>query len=252
MGDANQIEMALLNLAVNARDAMPDGGALTVAVRARDVPAGNDGLEPGRYIGITVTDTGTGMDAETRRRAIEPFFSTKGLGSGTGLGLSMVHGLAGQLGGALRIDSAPGCGTTIELLLPASDADAPASSDTAAPVAAAAPLRVLLVDDEPLVRASTAAMLQAMRHDVTECASGPEALRLIERGYAPDLLVTDQVMPQMTGDRLAMLVREHHPVARTLIISGFRGAITPGAAAGWLAKPFRAEELAAAIGAAMR
>ena len=253
MGDANQIEMALLNLAVNARDAMPDGGVLTIAVRARDVPAACDGLETGRYIVITVADTGTGMDAETRQRAIEPFFSTKGLGAGTGLGLSMVHGLAGQLGGALRIDSAPGCGTTIELLLPASDAEAPAGGGEAAAIAAAAPLRVLLVDDEPLVRASTAAMLQAMRHEVTECGSGAEALRLIERGYVPDLLVTDQVMPQMTGDRLAALVREHRPAARALIISGFRGAaVSPAAAAGWLAKPFRAEELAAAIGAAMR
>ncbi|HEU4959776.1 MAG TPA: PAS domain S-box protein [Sphingomonas sp.] len=254
LGDANQIEMALLNLAVNAHDAMPDGGTLTIALSARDILDAKGNLEPGRYVSIAVGDTGAGMDEETRRRAVEPFFSTKGLGSGTGLGLSMVHGLAGQLGGALRIDSAPGHGTTVELLLPATAAEdmrETAAQDDAD--ATTAPLKVLLVDDEPLVRASTAAMLQAMRHDVIECASGAEALQAIEDGYAPDLLVTDQVMPHMMGDRLAALVRAHRPAARALIISGFRGAaVDTGSAGGWLAKPFRAEELAAAIGAVMR
>jgi signal transduction histidine kinase len=117
--DPNQLEMAILNLAVNARDAMPDGGALIIAARPEAVAAGHrSSLAPGRYVRLSVSDTGMGMDAETARRAIEPFFSTKGIGKGTGLGLSMVHGLVAQLGGAMTIQSRPGAGTTVELRVP--------------------------------------------------------------------------------------------------------------------------------------
>ena len=250
LADANQIEMALLNLAVNARDAMPDGGRLDIRVSALDLSAPRGELKAGRYVAITVADTGSGMDDETRRRAIEPFFTTKGFGGGTGLGLSMVHGLAGQLGGALTIESAPGRGTTIELLLPASE-DAPSdvigTPATKVDSASVRPMKILLVDDEPLVRASTAAMLAAMRHDVVECTSGADALQLIDSGYVPDLLVTDQVMPQMMGDRLADLVRQRRPDVRALIISGFRGSAAASEGAAYLPKPFRAAELAAAI-----
>lgn len=249
MADANQIEMALLNLAVNARDAMPDGGTVTVRVRALDVAEEKDGLGAGRYVGLTVSDTGIGMDAETLRRSVEPFFSTKGLGAGTGLGLSMVHGLAGQLGGALRIDSAPGEGTTIELLLPATTQSAEVALAAVHTSQPGTTLAVLLVDDEPLVRSSAAAMLEAMGHVVTQCDAGPAALALIDQGYCPDLLVTDQVMPVMTGDRLAAALRERFPGLPTVIVSGFRGTSCVKAGTGYLAKPFVAAELADAIAA---
>ena len=248
LGDANQIEMALLNLVVNARDAMPDGGRLDIGVRALDVPVARDGLSPGSYVMLTVDDDGIGMDEETRRRATEPFFSTKGLGAGTGLGLSMIHGLAGQLGGALRIDSGAGQGTRVELILPASDHEAAPTDAAAEGKAVAAPLDVLLVDDEPLVRASTAAMLEALGHKVTACGSSGDALALVEDGYAPDLLVTDQVMPDMSGDRLAAAIRARRPAVRTLIVSGFPGTADRDAVTAYLAKPFRAAELGAAIG----
>jgi PAS domain S-box-containing protein len=247
IGDANQIEMALLNLAVNARDAMPDGGTLTVRVAAHDLGEGADGLPPGRYVGLSVSDTGIGMADDVRRRAIEPFFSTKGLGAGTGLGLSMVHGLAGQLGGALRIDSMPGEGTTIELLLPSSDVPvaAAAAASRARPVRS---LDVLLVDDEALVRSSTAAMLEGLGHRVRACASGAEALALVDAGYVPELLVTDQVMPQLPGDALAAQIGARLPALRTLIVSGFRGTAALGDDIVSLAKPFVSDELNDAIG----
>jgi CheY-like chemotaxis protein len=228
---------------------MPDGGTVTVRVRALDVAEEKDGLGAGRYVGLTVSDTGIGMDAETLRRSVEPFFSTKGLGAGTGLGLSMVHGLAGQLGGALRIDSAPGEGTTIELLLPATTQSAEVALAAVHTSQPGTRLAVLLVDDEPLVRSSAAAMLEAMGHVVTQCDAGPAALALIDQGYCPDLLVTDQVMPVMTGDRLAAALRERFPGLPTVIVSGFRGTSCVKAGTGYLAKPFVAAELADAIAA---
>lgn len=247
LGDTNQIEMALLNLVVNARDAMPDGGEIEIAVRALDSPDSSDDLAPGKYVVLTVSDNGAGMDEETRRRATEPFFSTKGLGAGTGLGLSMIHGLAGQLGGALRIESEVGRGTRVELILPASDHVVESVGEGVESRVSSQPLKVLLVDDEPLVRASTAAMLEALGHKVTACGSGGDALALVEDGYAPDLLVTDQVMPGMPGDRLAAAVRKRRPSVRTLIVSGFPGGVGRDAATAYLAKPFRATELGAAI-----
>ena len=226
---------------------MPGGGRLDIRVGTIDVLAPHDGLAPGRYVSLAVRDDGAGMDEETRRRATEPFFSTKGLGAGTGLGLSMVHGLAGQLGGALRIDSEVGQGTTVALILPASDRQAPPAMRSDDGDDILPPLAVLLVDDEPLVRASTAAMLEGLGHRVTACGSGAEALALVDGGRTPDLLVTDQVMPSMPGDRLAAAIRDRHPVVLTLLVSGFRGAAEPDPATGWLAKPFRAAELDQAI-----
>ena len=245
-GDANQLEMALLNLAVNARDAMPDGGRLRIAVSAEppDQPRGD--LPPGRYVRIAVADSGLGMDQETQRRAVEPFFTTKAPGAGTGLGLSMVHGLAGQLGGTLSISSRPDAGTTVTLLLPAAAGDAEAS--VAGEEMEALPLSILLVDDDRLVRASTAAMLADLHHRVTDCGSGAEALRLLDQGLAPDLLVTDQVMPQMTGTQLIARIREAHPTLPALIISGYpQGDADQALTVGRLAKPFRRHELARAL-----
>jgi signal transduction histidine kinase/CheY-like chemotaxis protein len=246
--DANQLEMAILNLAVNARDAMPDGGTLTISAAAEDVAAGDPDLGPGAYVRITVADTGLGMDEETMQRAIEPFFSTKGVGRGTGLGLSMVHGLAAQLGGALRLDSRPGLGTKVELLLPVSPEAEPAEGAFAEGDSAAGSGIALLVDDEEMVRASTAAMLIDLGYQVREAASAEEALQLLgDDGLRPTLLVTDHLMPGMTGAELARNVQVDHPELPILVISGYAEVDEIAPDLPRLAKPFRQADMAAAL-----
>ena len=246
--DANQLEMALLNLAVNARDAMPDGGELIIAASLDPAPDRPD-LAGGAYLRLSVSDTGLGMDAATLARAVEPFFSTKGIGKGTGLGLSMVHGLASQLGGALAIDSAPGEGTTVRLWLPLSEGapeDAAAGSRrSGAPRPAAG--RALLVDDEALVRVSTADMLTELGYVVTEAESAFEALDLLEAGETFDLVVTDDLMPGMTGAELARRVAAQRPGLPLLIVSGFAEAAGIAPDLPRLTKPFRQSDLAAML-----
>ncbi len=248
--DPNQLEMALLNLAVNARDAMQDGGELTIAATRESVRKPIPNLRRGHYVRLGVTDTGKGMDEDTRRRAIEPFFSTKGIGKGTGLGLSMVHGLAAQLGGALTIDSVPGRGTTIELWLPIStsalEADQPAAEPHALPEGRGV---ALLVDDEDLVRMSTAHMLADLGYDVVEAGSAEEALRMVRDGLAPDLLVTDHLMPGMTGAQLVRELKAEHPTLRTLIVSGYAEAEGIDPDIPRLTKPFRSADLAESLSA---
>ena len=180
--DPNQLEMALLNLAVNARDAMREGGTLRISASADTVAAGSNAkLRSGRYVRLSVADTGIGMDHATLARAVEPFFSTKGVGKGTGLGLSMVHGLASQLGGALTITSKLGLGTNVELWLPQTEAvpEATALMREAEPIQGSG--TALLVDDEDIVRLSTADMLGGLGYRVVEAASAEEALRVIEQ-----------------------------------------------------------------------
>ena len=249
IAEVNQLEMALLNLAVNARDAMPDGGTLTLRADALDIRPGDDHVAPGRYVRISVSDTGSGMDAATLARAIEPFFSTKGIGKGTGLGLSMVHGLTSQLGGGLRIDSRPGLGTTVEMLLPV------AATHVAAPAGAASDAkrepasgRVLLVDDEEAVRAATADMLIELGYDVTEAESGPAALDLMaQREF--DLLISDHMMPGMAGTDLARVAVQRRPALQVLIISGYAEVESVATDLPRLAKPFRTADLAEALAA---
>ncbi|WP_075214076.1 hybrid sensor histidine kinase/response regulator [Mongoliimonas terrestris] len=251
--DPNHLETALLNLALNARDAMPSGGVLgvTAAVDA-DLASGRDGGT--RFVRISVTDTGEGMDAATLNRAIEPFFTTKGVGKGTGLGLSMVHGLAAQSGGRMVVESRPGSGTRVDIILPVASPITPAASraapvdagqrPAAAPVRAARRLSVLVVDDDDLVLASSSAMLEDMGHQVEPAASGPAALAAFAaRSF--DLVLTDQMMPGMTGldliDRLRALDR-HVPV---ILASGY--ADLPAVADPTLvrlAKPFTQQALA--------
>jgi signal transduction histidine kinase len=255
--DANQLEMALLNLSVNARDAMRDGGALVISARRREIALGPGpesagrprlDLPPGDYVAIGVADTGVGMDEETLRRCVEPFFSTKGLGRGTGLGLSMVHGLASQLGGALEIESAPGHGSRFTLWLPASErldhaaADAPAAPE-ARPVRGLA----LVVDDEDLVRASTADMLAELGYDVIEASCAEDALTLLDGPAAVDVLVTDHMMPGMTGVELARAVRASRPCTNVLIISGYAEVEGLAPELPRLAKPFRQNDLAESL-----
>jgi PAS domain S-box-containing protein len=247
--DPNQLEMALLNLGVNARDAMPNGGTLRITADLDRIEAGHrSGLRPGDYVRLSVADTGVGMDEATLKRAVEPFFSTKGIGKGTGLGLSMVHGLASQLGGGLSVESRPGIGTNVILWLPTSDA--PADEPGLAAPAAARPApagTALLVDDEELVRESTAGMLEDLGYDVVAAASAEEALRLIGGGLRPHLLVTDHLMPGMNGTELASIVRADWPATAVLIVSGYADVdgIAPDVLR--LVKPFRSSDLAASL-----
>lgn len=249
--DLNQLEMAILNLAVNARDAMPAGGTLTLSAAYDHVSVGSRGeLKPGAYICLSVADTGIGMDEATLKRAAEPFFSTKGVGKGTGLGLSMVHGLASQLGGAMRLTSSPGGGTEVKLWLPTSDLEPQHDIQAnAAEVPGRRSGTVLLVDDEEAVRLSAADMLLEIGYEVVEARTAAEALELLANGLQPELIVTDHLMPGMTGTDLIEKVREKWPSIRTLLISGF--AETEGIAPDLprLSKPFRQADLIAAISA---
>jgi signal transduction histidine kinase len=249
--DPNQLEMALLNLAVNARDAMPDGGTFSITAKRQSARQGNAlGLATGHYVLLCIVDTGAGMDDATRERAVEPFFSTKGIGKGTGLGLSMVHGLAAQLGGGLTIDSAPGKGTTIELWLPISTAEICAGQ---APAAVAPPCAdrgvALLVDDEVLVRMSIAGMLTDLGFPVVEAGSAEEALQLLAAGTAPNILVTDHLMHGMTGTDLAREARAIFPAMPILIVSGYAKLEGMALDLPLLTKPFRNADLAASIAA---
>jgi PAS domain S-box-containing protein len=250
--DPNQLESALLNLAINARDAMPDGGTLTVAIRdtalsAADM-AGQDGAQPGEYVELAVTDTGTGMDDVTRARAFEPFFTTKPLGQGTGLGLSQIYGFVRQSGGLVRLDSTPGHGTTVRLYLPRQhDAFEPRRPPRppAAPakVAAAAGETVLLVEDESGIRDVAAAQLRALGYAVREAADGNEALRLLRSLGRVDLLVTDVGLPGgLNGRQVADAARELWPALPVLFITGYAGSsleeeLAPGMEV--ISKPFK-------------
>jgi PAS domain S-box-containing protein len=246
--DPNQLEMALLNLGVNARDAMPQGGTLRISATRDSVRTPRGALKRGHYVRLSVADTGVGMDEATLARAIEPFFSTKGIGKGTGLGLSMAHGLAAQLGGALTISSREGLGTNVELWLPVSTVALRSDDASAVPVLGNNARGVaLVVDDEDMVRASTADMLKEFGYEVHEADSAEAALTLVEKGLSPDLLVSDHLMPGMSGVELALALRETLPQLPVLIVSGYADVegLTPGLPR--LAKPFRSAELAESL-----
>jgi PAS domain S-box-containing protein len=250
--DANQLELAILNLVVNARDAMPEGGTVTIAARQEAVRQTN-GLQAGEYICLSVADTGCGMDEETLARAIEPFFTTKGVGKGTGLGLSMIHGFAEQSGGRLVIKSRKGQGTTAEIWLPAAQPEAEAERVAEEPVNDAAPstaggLTVLVVDDDHLVLMNTAAMLEDLGYDVVEATSGEQALRMLRRGRQIDLVITDQLMPGMTGTQLLEAVQAEWPHMPAILATGY-AELPPGSDPKLtkLSKPFRQDDLARAM-----
>jgi PAS domain S-box-containing protein len=246
--DANQVELAVLNLVINARDAMPDGGVLTITVD--HLEASTAELPPGRYVRLTVSDTGSGMDAETLQKATEPFFSTKELGKGTGLGLSMVHGLAIQLKGILRLSSQVGVGTNAELWLPVTAMIAEETKPLAIePVGQLnARITVLVVDDDALIAMSTVDMLEDLGHDVIEAHSGERALEILRDRRNIDLLVTDYSMPRMNGVQLATAARELRPDLPILLATGY--AELPAGSGNDLpriGKPYRQNQLAAEI-----
>jgi signal transduction histidine kinase len=253
--DVNQLEMALLNLVVKARDAMPRGG--TIAITAREVVAdpGSSFLLPaGRYVRLSVRDQGHGMDAVTLARATEPFFTTKGVGKGTGLGLSMVHGLAEQLGGRLQLESAPGAGTTASLWIPvAAGDDIVALRSEPAPAPEALALNILAVDDDALILVNTTAMLEDLGHQVTIAYSGREALAALARLDWVDLVVTDQAMLGMTGTELVAEIRRERPGLPVLLATGY-AELPDGEMSDIprLSKPFLQAHLDHAIAAVMR
>jgi PAS domain S-box-containing protein len=255
MVDANQLELAILNLAVNGRDAMPKGGKLTIAARDAHVgPYGSDGLEAGEFVVVTVQDAGEGMDETTLRRATEPFFTTKGLGKGTGLGLSMVHGLAAQSGGILRLISRVGEGTSAELWLPRAATPAlPAVPETPEIAAEGISRTVLVVDDDPLVLAGTTDMLEDLRHTVVSASSARQALEILRAGAAIDIVVTDHAMPAMTGTQLAAEIRRQWPSLPVIIATGY-AELPEGSEIDIprIAKPFGQQTLVTAIEAALR
>jgi PAS domain S-box-containing protein len=218
--DANQIELAILNLAINARDAMPEGGTIRIKLD-RAAPAAEGRLRDPEYLRLQLSDTGSGMDEATLKRAIEPFFSTKELGKGTGLGLSMVHGLAVQLGGRLELKSTEGKGTTAILWLPIANeqpVEAPMTEPNPEPSRTAT---ILVVDDDPLVAMSTVDMLEDLGHKVIEANSADQALRILDAGKEIDLLLTDQAMPGMTGVELAKIARRKRPLLPILLATGY-------------------------------
>ncbi|MEE4681858.1 ATP-binding protein [Pseudomonas alliivorans] len=242
--DPHQLELAILNLTVNARDAMDDGGRVKISARAESLEA-----KFGNHVRLTVSDNGCGMSEDTLRHCVEPFYSTKGVGKGTGLGLSMVQGLALQSGGEFDIRSRPGQGTQVSLWLPvASSPVIQAESRVLETPQLKGSVHVLLVDDEDLVRDSTAHLLQDLGYQVTEAPSAAVALDLFDAGLRPDVLVTDYVMADITGVQLARQVRQRINDLPILIITGYTNAKpVPTDDFEILAKPFRRQDIASRL-----
>jgi PAS domain S-box-containing protein len=256
MADPTQLEVAVLNLAINARDAMPDGGVLTFSSRPVRV-TGEPDLEAGDYIELTITDTGVGMPPEVVERAFEPFFTTKEVGKGTGLGLSMVYGMARQSGGAARIESRPGKGTAVKLLFRKADGEVnegAAAVDEPQPTApVTTPLSILVVDDDPDVRGFIVEALEEQGYTVREAADGREGIAEVDR-ETPDLIVLDFIMPGLSGADVARHARKRRPDQPILFVSGYSetDAVKRTAPdAPLLAKPFRADALQKAVRGAL-
>jgi signal transduction histidine kinase len=251
--DPNQFELAILNLSLNARDAMPAGGRLRIGARHEKPTAeATPNLASGEYVCIAVTDNGAGMDEATLKRAPEPFFTTKDVGKGTGLGLSTVYGLAAQSGGLARIASDLGAGTTVELWLPVAEVEIAAQSKPSGsvmPPRAVGSCSILLVDDDRLVAQGTAEMLEHLGHRVIVASSGTEALALIQSAPSVDLMITDHAMPGMTGMELAAQVRKVRPELPMVLATGYAEVPSGGKELGIprLAKPYRLEQLAAIL-----
>jgi signal transduction histidine kinase len=248
--DRTQVELAVMNLAINARDAMPGGGRVTISARSVDV-SGDPDLPDGVYKKISVGDTGTGMPAEIAARAFEPFFTTKNVGQGTGLGLSMVYGVARQSGGRAEIESTPGAGTIVSILLPrVADAAGVEEGSVDETKAEVDPKLILVVDDDDNVRTTTASMLESLGHSILEADGGPAALALLEASR-PDLILMDYAMPGMNGAEAARLVPDTKGAAPILFVTGYADtealiqAVGPDAAV--LRKPFLIHDLARAL-----
>lgn len=247
--DAGKLREALTQLILNARDSIRGGGLVTLRVEVIPVTAGmllrSPGMPPGEYVRVSITDTGIGMDEATLARAFEPFFSTKDVGQGSGLGLSSAYGIARQFGGTLELESVPGAGTTARFYLPSrtGPAEAEPAPITDADPGAHVPARILVVEDQPDVRALLRAMLEADGHEVQEASGAAAALRIILEGAGRiDLLVTDLVMPGLSGQELIRRLEDAAPGLSVLVISAYTGEEAPRAG-GFLRKPFTSEQL---------
>jgi CheY-like chemotaxis protein len=255
--DPGQIEQVIMNLAVNARDAMPRGGRLTIETANVEVDdelaARHVGAEPGSYVLVSVSDDGCGMDRETLERAFEPFFTTKPVGQGTGLGLATVYGIVQQTGGHIWAYSEPGRGSTFKLYLPRVWEEASAREEVARPARPGGSETVLLVEDEEIVRSLVREMLESSGYRVLEAPHGAAAIAIAEtHGAAVDVLLTDVVMPGLSGQELAARLAGIRPGLRVVFTSGYtedaianHGVLSPGTA--FLEKPFTAGQLAAKL-----
>ncbi|MFL6844146.1 MAG: ATP-binding protein [Allosphingosinicella sp.] len=256
--DTNQFENAILNLAVNARDAMDGEGQLVISIDNLEMPPGSGDLEPGEYVRISVSDTGAGMSADVIDRVFEPFFTTKPVGKGTGLGLSQIFGFARQSGGDVRIDSTPGVGTTVSLYLPRSTAVAEAARAPALALDETEPTvagtSILVVEDDPRVSRSTVSALEELGYRPIACASGREALEILEREQgAIELVITDVMMPEMTGPELVRAAAARWPSLAILYVTGYVGEAGGEELSGHeiLRKPFTVATLARAVAGAL-
>ena len=251
--DPHQLELGVLNLAVNARDAIAERGYLKISAHP-EVIAESPGLGPapaqGCYVRLTVSDNGSGMSEEVLQRCVEPFYSTKGVGKGTGLGLSMVQGLALQSGGGFDIQSTPGLGTRVDIWLPVSSADVltPVQGEGDSAPGADHPFNVLVVDDEELVRYTVALQLRDLGYRVTEAASPSAAEQMVSAGLRPDVLITDQLMAEKSGTQLALSLREVLPALPVLVVTGYTSESSMQIA-GFevLAKPFSRADIASKV-----
>jgi PAS domain S-box-containing protein len=255
LADTNQLELAVLNLATNARDAMPEGGSVVIGAEPRVVlQQSQSTLAAGRYVCLSVTDTGEGMDDTTLASATDPFFTTKGLGKGTGLGLSMVHGFIEQLGGRFILKSVKGQGTCAELWLPVAVDGMAAKPVSPRPSMAPVPrLSVLVVDDDALVLTSTGLLLEALGHRVISATSGARAMEIFDQGEIVDLMITDMAMPLMNGAQLAHAVRLLKPDLPIILATGYAERIEGFAAElPRLSKPFNQQGLVEIIASAMK
>jgi CheY-like chemotaxis protein len=243
--DPAELETAIINAAFNARDAMPDGGALTIATQ--DVAEGEDGL-----VAVAIRDTGTGMPKDVLERAFEPFFTTKPVGKGTGLGLSQIHGFAAQAGGRAEVESAEGQGTTVRILLPRSGKKPAAAADQRDSAVLPAGLKVLLVEDNAQVRAFAADLLVELQCQVITAQDGREALALLEREDV-DLVFSDVVMPGISGLELAKSLRQTHPHIPAVLATGYSEETVASTASGFeiVRKPYDAHAVSAALGAVL-
>jgi CheY-like chemotaxis protein len=257
--DPNQLELAILNLALNARDAMEDGGTLRIACENRPAQNGGAprGVLPGDYVIVSVSDTGKGMDQATMARAFEPFFTTKEVGRGSGLGLSMVQGFAVQSGGSVQIASALGGGTNVELWLPRADAAgsaAPLVADAESEPAPMREARILICDDDADVRGFVGALLRDSGYMVWEANNPVLALQILQSEQPIDLLLTDYAMPELSGETIITRAREFQPAIKVLLMSGHADVLRAGGVSGipLLAKPFRVAELRKRVVEALR
>jgi CheY-like chemotaxis protein len=258
LADPTQLEVAILNLAINARDAMPEGGVLKFTTAIVDVE-GDAELEPGKYVELTISDTGVGMTADVAARAFEPFFTTKEVGKGTGLGLSMVYGMARQSGGTARIESRPGEGSAVKLYFRSAEGAQAAVSAKFAEGARAGeeqrgkPASVLVIDDDPDVREFIAATLEDQGYNVSQASDGREGLNAAARDK-PDLVIIDFIMPGLSGAEVANRLLARRPDQPILFVSGYSETeavrrVAPSAPL--LAKPFRADALDKAVRGAL-